>query len=184
MEEDETPPLPFAGTLLHGRIDRIDRDPEGRAIVIDYKSRLQDGHRLKKPEEGAAIPAMQDGAAPSAILPLHSQILMYAAALKASGMGCDPQGALYMGYAKSDISGFVDPSVAISLEARVLKPEAHVNCFYPGLTFDTLLSGLEDAVREAVFDHLYQGDIEPNPRFGSQSCTWCAIASQCPRRQS
>jgi len=36
-EEAERPTLELDGWGLHGAIDRVDRDPAGRAIVIDYK---------------------------------------------------------------------------------------------------------------------------------------------------
>jgi hypothetical protein len=36
-EEAERPALELDGWGLHGAIDRVDRDPAGRAIVIDYK---------------------------------------------------------------------------------------------------------------------------------------------------
>ncbi len=36
-EESERPPLEIDGWRLHGAIDRVDRDSQGRAIVIDYK---------------------------------------------------------------------------------------------------------------------------------------------------
>jgi ATP-dependent helicase/DNAse subunit B len=36
-EDSERPPLEIDGWRLHGAIDRVDRDEEGRAVVIDYK---------------------------------------------------------------------------------------------------------------------------------------------------
>ncbi len=36
-EESERPPLEIDGWHLHGAIDRVDRAPDGRALVLDYK---------------------------------------------------------------------------------------------------------------------------------------------------
>jgi RecB family exonuclease len=36
-EQAERPPLEIDGWRLHGAIDRVDRDPQGRALVLDYK---------------------------------------------------------------------------------------------------------------------------------------------------
>ncbi len=36
-EESERPPLDLGGWGLHGAIDRVDRAPDGRAVVLDYK---------------------------------------------------------------------------------------------------------------------------------------------------
>jgi ATP-dependent helicase/nuclease subunit B len=36
-EEAERPPLAVDGWLLHGALDRVDRAPDGRALVLDYK---------------------------------------------------------------------------------------------------------------------------------------------------
>jgi len=84
----------YAGWPLGGRIDRVDVDAEGRAVVIDYKHRADARQfRLADP----TVPAKKDAAAPladEAWLPEHTQTLIYAQALRRT-LGLDVRGALY-----------------------------------------------------------------------------------------
>lgn len=84
----------YAGWPLGGRIDRVDVDAEGRAVVIDYKHRADARQfRLADP----TVPAKKDAAAPladPAWLPEHTQTLIYAQALRRT-LGLDVRGALY-----------------------------------------------------------------------------------------
>lgn len=84
----------YAGWPLGGRIDRVDVDAEGRAVVIDYKHRADARQfRLADP----TVPAKKDAAAPLADetwLPEHTQTLIYAQALRRT-LGLDVRGALY-----------------------------------------------------------------------------------------
>ncbi len=49
-EEVEQPALELNGWRLHGAIDRVDRAPDGRALVLDYKlsSRVSPGEKLEE----------------------------------------------------------------------------------------------------------------------------------------
>lgn len=84
----------YAGWPLGGRIDRVDVDAEGRAVVIDYKHRADARQfRLADP----TVPAKKDAAVPladEAWLPEHTQTLIYAQALRRT-LGLDVRGALY-----------------------------------------------------------------------------------------
>lgn len=84
----------YAGWPLGGRIDRVDVDAEGRAVVIDYKHRTDARQfRLADP----TVPVRKDAAAPladEAWLPEHTQTLIYAQALRRT-LGLDVRGALY-----------------------------------------------------------------------------------------
>lgn len=84
----------YAGMPLGGRIDRVDVDAEGRAVVIDYKHRA-----------GARQFALQDPTLPARDgtvsaddprwLPEHTQTLIYAQALRRA-LGLDVRAALYL----------------------------------------------------------------------------------------
>jgi len=75
-EDSDRPPLELDGWGLHGAIDRIDRAPDGRAIVIDYKL------------AGAVTPREKFEEQAKLQLPLY---LLAAAA----HWGIEPVGALY-----------------------------------------------------------------------------------------
>ena len=84
----------YAGRPLGGRIDRVDVDAEGRAVVIDYKHRTDvDAFKLADPTV-----AKRDGTVPADDpdwLPEHTQSLIYAQALRHSELALDARGALY-----------------------------------------------------------------------------------------
>lgn len=84
----------YAGRSLGGRIDRVDVDAEGRAVVIDYKHRTDvDAFKLADPTV-----AKRDGTVPADDpdwLPEHTQSLIYAQALRHSELALDARGALY-----------------------------------------------------------------------------------------
>lgn len=189
LEDSTIPALSFAGVKLKGRIDRIDKNDQGNLIIIDYKSRLYGTHHMPLPKDVQKDPALelavsQDDPleAAKALLPLHTQILMYAAALRNAPQMPAPLGAFYMGYSYPEVTGMLDPSVAIPLSSQKLTHDCLTNQVLPALTFDQLLDALEAVSYEAIHEHLFMGDIEPNPRFGSASCAFCSLAAQCPRR--
>jgi len=75
-EGSEQPPLEIDGWRLHGAIDRVDRAPDGRALVIDYKVASR-ASPAKKLEEQAKL-----------------QLQLYLLAV-AERWGATPSGALY-----------------------------------------------------------------------------------------
>ncbi len=84
----------YAGYPLGGRIDRVDVDAAGRAVVIDYKHRSDvTPFKLADP----TVPNKKTGevvADDPRWLPEHTQTLIYAQALRRS-LGLDVRGALY-----------------------------------------------------------------------------------------
>jgi RecB family exonuclease len=75
-EGSDRPPLELDGWGLHGAIDRVDRDPSGRALVIDYKLAGSVTPRQKLEEEAKL------------------QLQLYLIAV-AEQWGCEPVAGLY-----------------------------------------------------------------------------------------
>ncbi|OUP09191.1 PD-(D/E)XK nuclease family protein [Collinsella sp. An2] len=151
----------YAGMPLGGRIDRVDVDAEGRAVVIDYKHRT--GARqfaLKDP----TLP-LKDGSVPAddpRWLPEHTQTLIYAQALRRA-LGLDVRAALYMVTKER-------PPKIVGAASEELVEEEKGDGRIPGLshgfpdadggsmTFDELLDRVESSIADR-FDDLAHGVV-------------------------
>ena len=163
-------PVPYAGVLLQGKIDRIDADAEGRALVVDYKGSISSFDVVS-----------EDG------IPLHSQAFMYARAVERGGLGLSPSGVAYFSYTSAGIVGQGDAHLTAALPTGRAE-----DAFYRrfGKTYSELddafaatLDAVEVCAAEAA-ERMRAGDISPEPRFGKNSCACCPIADTCPRRVS
>ena len=156
----------YAGRPLGGRIDRVDVDAEGRAVVIDYKHRSDVAQfRLTDPTV-----ARGDGPAPAddpRWLPAHTQSLIYAQALRRT-LGLDVRGALYFSTKTKS------PSMSGAVSAELAEQEPG-DGRVPGLrsgfpdaehggtcTFDELLDRVEAQVRERL-DEMEAGAVAAAP---------------------
>ncbi len=83
----------YAGRPLGGRIDRVDVDAEGRAVVIDYKHR-NDVNPFKLKDPTAPDKNGERAADDPDWLPEHTQTLIYAQAIRRA-LGLEPRAALY-----------------------------------------------------------------------------------------
>ena len=157
----------YAGWPLGGRIDRVDVDAEGHAVVIDYKHRANAGQfRLSDP----TVPQKGADAAPAADpswLPEHTQSLIYAQALRRA-LGLDVRGALY--FSTKTKSPALSGAVSAEL-AEVTPGDGRVPGLKTGFpdeehggtcTFDALLDRVEAGIA-ARLDELEAGDVAASP---------------------
>ena len=200
--------VPYAGIRLHGTIDRIDADGQGGLLVIDYKGSLSTGYGPVADSVAATRAGAADGDArqadasgdqtdadddPTATatdapegadpLPLHSQALMYAGALRRLGLaeGSRVSGALYLSYSSPTIKGFAEAGLVTPGRKDLLDEGCLVRPLPDGSSgLDALIDHVERSAAEAI-GRLLDGDIEPNPRFGKLSCERCGVPN-CPRK--
>jgi ATP-dependent helicase/DNAse subunit B len=163
----ERPVLDLDGWGLHGAVDRVDRSPDGRAVVIDYKLAGQVTPR-EKFEERAKL-----------------QLPLYLLAV-AEHWGAEPAGALYhplkgTGADSRRPRGAVSAEVAEDLPYKLYKGDV--------VEPEGLEELLADSRRRAgaIVARIRGGDIrrDPGPRPGLRGhdvCpTYCTFASICRR---
>jgi RecB family exonuclease len=165
-EEAERPALDLGGWGLHGAIDRVDRAPDGRAVVHDYKlaSTVTPGGKF---EERAKLQ-----------LPLY----LLAAQIH---WGADPVGGIYhplKGTSNRRPRGVVAAESAGDLAGYDLyKPDV-----VPAAELEELLEETRRRGGEIV-GRIRAGEIrrDPGPREGLRGhdvCpTWCSFAPICRR---
>ncbi len=165
-EEAERPSLDLGGWGLHGAIDRIDRAPDGRALVHDYKLAASVTPRDKF-EERAKL-----------------QLPLYLLAAQ-THWGAEPVGGIYhplRGTSNRRPRGLVAKSSAGDL--------AGYDLYRPDVVDDEALEEILETTRErggAIVARIRAGEIrrDPGPREGLRGhdvCpTWCSFAPICRR---
>lgn len=162
----------YAGRPLGGRIDRVDVDAEGRAMVIDYKHRMDvNAFKLADPTV-----AKRDGTVPADDpdwLPEHTQSLIYAQALRHSELALDTRGALYF----STKGGAPAMRGAVAEEFAEVEPGdgrvPGLRSGFPdaghggGMGFDELLDRVEETIARKL-DALEAGDIAAAEKPGAR----------------
>ena len=168
FEIPATNAVEYAGYRVMGKIDRIDVDDRGRAIIIDYKSSLSSDYDLYESQKKGG--SLQEG---------KVQTLVYAQALRRM-LGLEIVGALYVGYGRSPkVSGALDRSIEPA-EVAGLRAQT---CVYRG-DFGDEFSSLLDATEERIavsLDRLMEGRIEARPS-SPKACAYCPEIS-CSKRK-
>lgn len=167
---DETS-VEYAGFSLRGKIDRVDFDDKGRAVIVDYKSSLSNDYCLLS-ACGAEFS-----------LPTKVQTLVYAQALR-SLLGVEVVGALYVNI----LGGKSQPKICGAYDDRVLGPrdlpEVNVDRNAMSCAGFKSFADLLDAVEELVavpLARLAQGDIAAYPR-SAKACELCPVG-RCAGRE-
>ena len=177
-EIDADHAVEYAGFSLVGKVDRIDVDDAGRAVIVDYKGSVKSEHEIggKTREHPGKV-----------------QALVYAQAVKRA-LGLDVVGALYVSYGRRpSIAGAYDPRV---LETPHLPNMRHAKCscslgtdkpegeegelVLASLPFDELLDEVERLAGEAIAS-MAAGDVAPRPAHAG-ACQYCPILF-CEGRQ-
>lgn len=156
-------PIAFAGVHVHGRLDRLDLDPYGRAVVVDYKGGVGKGYSF-----GAKI-------AEGGLLPKRVQVLIYAQMARRT-LGVVPVGAVYVSYGKrTGIWGAYDR--ALLHAGNDLQGIAGSECGVQD--FGDVLDRVEEEL-ESVLERMKAGHVAPSP-CSADACEHCLVAS-CPAR--
>lgn len=153
----------YAGVNVAGKVDRIDVDAYGRAVVIDYKGSVGRQYAFR-PSEGEEV-----------VLPRKMQTLIYAQMARRK-MGLIPVGAIYLSYGKDgQVQGLFDRTV-LDGDADLLgmKPETCGTAQFA----ETLDRAEAEAARKIA--NLLSGDIAP-AAADLKACEYCPVGL-CERR--
>ena len=171
LEDPDGAPLRYAGVPVRGKVDRIDVDEQGRAVVIDYKlSGLGAGYGLSA--EGA--------------LPTRIQTDIYATLVQRCLEQQDVQvqvvGSVYRSYAKNRLRGVYAEGLdwGPAEDVRPDKDAVPGGCLLQ--SYPEYLQAVEDEVA-ALMVKMRAGDIAPRP-LCKDACEYCLAEPFCPLKRS
>lgn len=170
----------YAGVDLNGRIDRVDVDGHGNAIVIDYKHK---GWRTFSQEHDALGGGGAGGE--GLVLPRRVQALAYAQVVRRMFPQLKIVGALYLCTTGDEpdrhvLAGAVADHLAEGVTGRHRRSLERVAVPGGHEGFEALLDACEAQVQEAL-GHLLAGDIAANPK-DDKACEWCPVERCAMRR--
>ncbi|MBP3893031.1 MAG: PD-(D/E)XK nuclease family protein [Atopobiaceae bacterium] len=170
----------YAGAYFTGTIDRIDVNPHGHAVIIDYKHKSPVGF-------ASEYDALQDGVQEGTALPNRVQSLIYAQVVRRAFEGrLHLAGTVYLstksphalaGAADENVVDLVFGKVSSRRLPRVSVPRDAAG----GSGMDSLLDRTEELVAEKV-EQMLAGNVEARPR-DKGSCDFCPVM-QCERRMA
>lgn len=160
--------LEYAGVPVRGKVDRVDVDAEGNAVIIDYKlSSLAAGYGFGKEEE----------------LPLRIQTDIYATLVQRHfetlGTPLRVVGSVYRSYSKNAMRGVYTRGIAWGSAESVKDEFDALPRSTSSETYNEYLVRVEGAVATCM-ESLKAGDIAPNP-IAKGVCEFCKALSFCPK---
>ena len=168
----------YAGAYFTGTVDRIDVNPHGMAVIIDYKHKSPIGFALE-------YDALQEGVLEGTRLPNRVQSLIYAQVVRrAFEGGLRLVGSVYLstksphalaGVADEQVADLVFGNIRAERQERICVPRT--NQGEHGM--NDLLDRTEELVAEQVAQ-MMAGNVEARPR-DKRSCDFCPVM-QCERR--
>lgn len=162
--------LEYAGVPVRGKVDRIDVDANGNAVIIDYKlSGLSQGY----------------GFAPGEEMPKRIQTDIYATLVQrhfdARGIPLRVLGSVYRSYSANLLRGVYDRIVEWGTAEKVRDKHDALPHQVSDETYEGYLQRVESVVASCV-DRLKMGDIAPDP-IAKDACEYCKGFLFCPRRE-
>ena len=145
-------PAKLGGLELLGRIDRIDVDDRGLAVVVDYKRTIGVEHGLQR--------MLSEG---------RVQIPLYLAVVR-DVLGLTPVAGIYRGLSTPGLRGVVASGVDVGL--KVVRTDTIPLEGIDGLIEDALVLANEAAAG------MMAGAVEPAPR-SDRACVGCRAAAVC-----
>ena len=168
----------YAGAFFTGTVDRIDVNPHGDAVIIDYKHKNPTGF-------AAEYDALQDGVLEGTVLPRRVQSLIYAQVVRRAFEGrLNLVGSVYLstksphalaGAADQNVADLVFGRLSSVREQRVCVPLAS-----DGSSGMTALLDQTEALAADQVAQMLEGKVEARPR-DRHSCDFCPVM-QCERR--
>ena len=164
----------YAGCSLYGTIDRVDVNPAGQAVVIDYKSSLTKDYILSS-ASGLPWADAGDGPGSAVSLPHKVQALIYAQAVRKT-LGLEVVGAVYVSYGRDGkVMGAIDSTVLGPGQLPGIDGEACSAQAVGAQGFGDLLDTVEASAAQAL-ERLAAGYIAPYPR-GVDPCGYCPVSA-------
>lgn len=171
LEGSGDSPLEYAGVPVRGKVDRIDVDANGNAVIIDYK--------LSKLDNGYGFSAKSD-------LPARLQTDIYATLVQryfdAQGMPLRVLGSVYRSYAANMLRGVYDGRIEWGTEENVKVRSDALPRSGSEENYEAYLQRVE-SVMSACVERMKAGQIKPAP-LSSDACKYCKGRLFCPRRES
>ena len=176
LQLGRAPELQYAGVPVRGRVDRIDVDSQGNAVIIDYKlSKLAFGY----------------GGCDSEKIPLRIQADIYALVAQRHFDNLYQEGELaqritvvgsvYRSYADNICRGAYAGCIEWGSSEGIKNRTDAASGPDSVATYHEYLAKVEEEVA-AHIEGLRRGDISPRP-LAKDACTYCPYADFCTRKE-